>query len=162
MMNEKARLSRRGFLGASAALAGATLLGSTAKAGAATTQPAAGVPTTPSSEFRGVHVGAITYSWRSMPNGLENVIKYCKECGITSIELMSDPLEIYFGAPESPMSDIYQAMQARMPKQAAGQPRRRPEFTADEKARIAKYQEDVLNFRLHFDYAKADAAKKLL
>jgi hypothetical protein len=28
------------------------------------------------SKFGGVQIGAITYSWRSMPGGIENIIKY--------------------------------------------------------------------------------------
>ena len=44
----------------------------------------------PNSKFSGVQIGAITYSWRSMPGGVENIIKYCNETGINSIELMSN------------------------------------------------------------------------
>ena len=58
----------------------------------------------PDSKFGGVQIGAITYSWRSMPGGLENVVKYCKEAGVSSIELMSGDLEDYLGAPKNPMA----------------------------------------------------------
>ncbi|HAX93902.1 MAG TPA: xylose isomerase, partial [Bacteroidales bacterium] len=58
----------------------------------------------PNSNFSGVKIGAITYSWRSMPAGLENIIKYCKESGLSNIELMSGDLESFLGAPANPMA----------------------------------------------------------
>lgn len=56
----------------------------------------------PDSKFGGVQVGAITYSWRSMPGSAEDVLKYCVECGISSIELMGDVAENYAGLPKGP------------------------------------------------------------
>ncbi len=61
------------------------------------------------SNFGGVQIGTITYSWRSMPGGIENVIKYCNETGISSIELMSNDLEEYLGAPKNPMMGMFSA-----------------------------------------------------
>ena len=60
----------------------------------------------PDSNFGGVQIGAITYSWRSMPGGVENIIKYCNEAGISSIELMSGDVETYLGAPKNPMQGM--------------------------------------------------------
>ena len=37
----------------------------------------------PNSKFGGVQVGAITYSWRSMPSSAEDILKYCIEAGIS-------------------------------------------------------------------------------
>ncbi len=54
------------------------------------------------SEYKGVQIGAITYSWRSMPGTPEDIIDYCKQTGITSLELMSDVVEKYAGAPAGP------------------------------------------------------------
>lgn len=50
--------------------------------------------------YEGVKIGAITYSWRSMPSSAEDIISYCKEADITEIELMSDVVESFAGAPE--------------------------------------------------------------
>ncbi|MFZ0283509.1 MAG: TIM barrel protein, partial [Bacteroidales bacterium] len=47
--------------------------------------------------------GAITYSWRSMPSGAEDVLKYCIEGGISSIELMSNTAEQFAGLPQVTM-----------------------------------------------------------
>ncbi len=56
----------------------------------------------PNSKFGGVQIGAITYSWRSMPGTPNNVIKYCLQAGISSIELMGNVVEEYAGIPKSP------------------------------------------------------------
>lgn len=53
--------------------------------------------------YKGVQIGAITYSWRSMPGTAEDIIKYCKQTGISSIELMGNVVEDYAGAPASPV-----------------------------------------------------------
>src|SRR5660397_42858 len=51
------------------------------------------------SKFGGVQIGAITYSWRSMPSSAEDILKYCVEAGISSIELMGNVAEEYAGIP---------------------------------------------------------------
>jgi sugar phosphate isomerase/epimerase len=56
----------------------------------------------PDSKFGGVQVGAITYSWRSMPDSAEDMLRYCLLTGISSIELMGDVAEKYAGLPQSP------------------------------------------------------------
>ena len=50
-------------------------------------------------EFNGVQVGVITYSFRSMPGTAEDLLKYCKEAGIKALELMGDPAEAFAGSP---------------------------------------------------------------
>ncbi len=57
----------------------------------------------PSSKIKGVQIGAITYSFRSMPGSAEQLIQYLKEAGITAIELMGDPAEAYAGSPAGAM-----------------------------------------------------------
>jgi sugar phosphate isomerase/epimerase len=56
----------------------------------------------PDSKFGGVQVGAISYSWRSMPGSAEDILKYCVECGISSIELMGNTAEEFAGLPLLP------------------------------------------------------------
>jgi sugar phosphate isomerase/epimerase len=56
----------------------------------------------PDSNFNGVQIGVITYSWRSMPSSAEDILNYCMETGISSVELMGDVAESYAGAPPSP------------------------------------------------------------
>lgn len=64
--------------------------------------PAAGVAAKPNSKFGGVMVGAITYSFRALPGGAEETLKYCLECGISGVEMMSNVAETYAGAPLPP------------------------------------------------------------
>jgi sugar phosphate isomerase/epimerase len=53
----------------------------------------------PNSNFNGVQIGAITYSWRSMPSTADDLLNYSIQCGISSIELMGEPAEQFAGAP---------------------------------------------------------------
>lgn len=178
-------ISRRKFLGTSAAAAALAVI--PVAYGCKTKAVAEEVPAVsdkPNSKFGGVQIGAITYSWRSMPSGIENVIKYCKEAGINSIELMSTDLEQYLGIPENPMRSMFgggggggqrqappppppppagtrpaaQAAPAQAQRPAGGQ---RPPLTPEQEAAVAKYNEDVKNFRINVDMTKVAAAKKL-
>ena len=56
----------------------------------------------PNSYIKGVQIGAITYSWRSLPCSAEDIIVYCQECDISSIELMGNVAEEYAGIPPMP------------------------------------------------------------
>jgi sugar phosphate isomerase/epimerase len=56
----------------------------------------------PDSKFNGVQIGVITYSWRSMPGTPQDIINYCVQTGINSIELMGDVAEDFAGAPAMP------------------------------------------------------------
>ncbi len=104
--NSGTRLSRRKFLGNTAALAALSVV-PVSLAAVGSSPAAAEADEKPNSKFGGVQIGAITYSWRSMPGGVENVIKYCKESGLSSIELMSNDVEDYLGAPKNPMAGMF-------------------------------------------------------
>ena len=55
----------------------------------------------PDSKFGGVQVGAITYSYRAMPDkSLEGILNYTVQSGISSVELMGGAVEVYAGLPE--------------------------------------------------------------
>jgi sugar phosphate isomerase/epimerase len=56
----------------------------------------------PNSKFGGVQIGVITYSFRSMPHDIDQLLKFCVDSGISAIEMMGDPAEIYAGKPKSP------------------------------------------------------------
>jgi sugar phosphate isomerase/epimerase len=153
--------SRRRFLGNSAALAAASIIPLN-YAFANPSEIKSGKKL--DSNFGGVSIGTITYSWRSMPGGLENIVKYCKECGISSIELMSGDLETFLGAPENPMTAIFKSMAPPPPPKPGEKPapRKRPEFTDEQKAQIEKYNQQMKAFRVDVDMTKVAAAKKLL
>ena len=54
----------------------------------------------PNSLVQGVQLGAITYSYRAMPDqSAEATLKYVLDSGISAIELMGGPVESFAGAP---------------------------------------------------------------
>ena len=53
------------------------------------------------SKFFGVQMGVITYSFRSMKQDVNSLIRYCKECNINAIELMGDSIEVHAGKPKN-------------------------------------------------------------
>lgn len=56
----------------------------------------------PNSLIKGVQIGTITYSFRSMPDqSAEATLKYIVDAGISAIELMGEPAEEFAGAPKS-------------------------------------------------------------
>ena len=52
------------------------------------------------SRFGGVQIGAITYSYRSMPDqSIPSILNYVVQSGLSSVELMGGPVEQYAGIP---------------------------------------------------------------
>ncbi len=92
----KKRVTRREFLGGTVAAAALSIM----------PKSVIGLPafiqTTekPDSNFNGVQIGIITYSYRSMANqSAEDILGYLVEDGLSSVELMSGPAEAFAGAP---------------------------------------------------------------
>jgi len=171
-MNSK--LSRRNFLGSSAAALAAASLSPIVTS--CQTSPA--VQSFPGiydfgSKFGGVQTGCTTYSFRNMPLGLENIIKYCRETGISSIEFRQGPdLEAFLGAPSAPQ--VQRSAPQQMPAvdpstlsadeiaalraaYAAG----RRQLTPEEQEAQNKYNADLKAWRVGFTPDKMAAAKKL-
>lgn len=135
-----------------------------------------GTGTIPNSNFGGVQIGTITYSWRSMPGGVENVIKYCTEAGISSIELMSNDVEEFLGAPKNPMMAMFAPPPPPPPKPAAeahpaaapqapsapatGTPGR-PELTQEQKDTIAKFNKEMKEWRLSLPISKFEEVRRM-
>lgn len=88
----KNSLTRRDFLGSAAALASLSFLPGSLFS-------CAGGPTGPNSRFGGVQIGAISYSYRSMPGGADNMLKYLLASGLSSVELMGNTIEEFAGLP---------------------------------------------------------------
>ncbi|MBO9595754.1 MAG: sugar phosphate isomerase/epimerase [Niabella sp.] len=53
----------------------------------------------PGSKIAGVQIGVITYSYRSMPGSLQEVLAHTLNSGISAVELMGDAVEQYAGCP---------------------------------------------------------------
>jgi sugar phosphate isomerase/epimerase len=99
MNSNKNNLSRRKFIGTTTAFAAAASL-----TGPSLLASQLNMPVKPNSNINGVQIGVITYSFRSMPDqSAEAILKYVVDSGISAIELMGDPAEIYAGKPENPV-----------------------------------------------------------
>lgn len=97
--NTSNALSRRQFIGTSLTLAAGFAIGTKSAFGHPSLFKIGG---TPHSRIRGVQIGAITYSYRSMPDqSAEAILKYVVDSGISAIELMGDPAENFAGKPKN-------------------------------------------------------------
>lgn len=162
MANEnksKSGISRRKFLGNTAAVAAFSMVPMNFAANTRSVSASSKGPEL-NSKFGGVQIGAITYSWRSMPSGIDNVIKYCKESGISSVELMSTDLEETLGAPKNPMSGMFGPRPAAPAGAAPAGPPQRRELTEEQKAAVAKYNADLKAWRIALPMAKVQEVKK--
>jgi sugar phosphate isomerase/epimerase len=57
-------------------------------------------PAKPNSKFGGVQIGIIApYSFRGMPSSTDDLLKYLVQLGINVVEMQSEPVEAYAGAP---------------------------------------------------------------
>jgi len=99
LTNSTNLVSRRKFLGLTATAAAFSVLPGNFIIGSSGKQKGS----KPDSQFGGVQVGAITYSWRSMPGSAEDILQYCLLTGISTIELMGDVAEKYAGLPQDPL-----------------------------------------------------------
>lgn len=156
----------RQFIGRGAAVlaAAAVALMFLSSCGGTATESASASDGKPNSTFSGVKIGAITYSWRSMPGGLENIVKYCVESNVSHIELMSGDLEQFLGIPENPANAFRAEFMKQMAELRAKNPNApmpRMTYTPEQQAAIDQYAEDVKNFRINIDMDKVAAAKKL-
>ena len=138
-MNEQSEttVSRRGFMVSTAALAASAMMSRYVLAGSGSRS--AGKP---NSNFNGVQIGAITYSWRSMPGSAEDILRYAVQCGISSVELMGDPAEKFAGLPE-------------------GGGRRRGRMTAEQQRDQRQRRQEQLDWRLSVSMDKYRALRKM-
>jgi sugar phosphate isomerase/epimerase len=138
----KVTMSRREFMGGAAAIAALTIMPRYAPGGSGA--PGAGKP---NSNFNGVQVGAITYSFRSMPGTAEDLLKYLVRCGLSSVELMGEPAEQFAGIPRGP---------GRGPRRG-----RRGQMTDEQRQARQKAQEEQLKWRLSVSMDKYKALRKM-
>lgn len=104
----------------------------------------------PDSKIKGVQIGVITYSYRSMPGSLDQILQYIVNSGISAIELMGDAVEDYAGKPANPV---------KMPPFVPGQPR--PQLTDEQKAQMAAYGKTVADWRAGVSMDKFKEVKKM-
>lgn len=119
----------------------------------------------PNSNFGGVQIGAITYSFRALPASAEETLKYCVECGISAIELMSNVPEGYAGAP-MPAGRGGGPPGGGAPGGGPGGPGRGPgggraQMTPEQQAAMRKAAEDMKAWRLSVSMGKYKAFRKM-
>jgi len=114
------------------------------------TLPIAPLTAKPNSKFGGVQIGAITYCFRSLPSSAPELLKYCTELGISSIELMGDAAEDFAGAPASrPMAfgggrrTLTPEQQAAMQKAAEEKKKWRLSVSMDKYKELRKMYNDA-------------------
>lgn len=111
-------LSRRRFIGNSVlAAAGLLVFSKSSFAGSLLN-----VADKPNSKINGVQIGVITYSFRSMPGTIDDLLKYCIDCNINAIELMGDAAEAYAGAPKREAGEDWTAFGKKIADWRAGAP----------------------------------------
>ncbi len=103
----------------------------------------------PDSKFSGVQIGVITYSYRSMPGDVHQILKYVVDSGINAVELMGDAVEEFAGKPINPV------------KITGGQTGQRPALSEDQKTQLAAYAKQVAEWRAAVPMDKFAALKKI-
>jgi sugar phosphate isomerase/epimerase len=158
MINEE-KSSRRNFLTSSATLIAGSFLGA---------QPIFGAPAyiknliKPSSLIRGVQIGVITYSYRSMTDqSAEATLQYVLDSGISAIELMGDPAEIFAGKPKSPVDfrSVFPLMRKRNEKKEMTEAEQKQ--LADAEVQMKAYNAEVAAWRSSVSMDKFKQLKKM-
>ncbi|RJP28499.1 MAG: sugar phosphate isomerase/epimerase [Candidatus Omnitrophota bacterium] len=137
MKQHENRVTRRKFVGISAAVAASSIL---------CRNLGAEELVKPNSKFNGVQIGAITYSFRGMPGSAEDLLKYLIQCGLSSVELMGEPVEQFAGIPAFGRS--------------GGGPGRR-QMTDEQKQAMQQKLEEQRNWRLSVSMDKYKELRKL-
>ena len=123
----------------------------------------------PNSVFGGVQIGTITYSFRALPSSADEVLKYCLDCGISAIELMSNVAETYAGAPASagrggfgpPPGGPGRGPGASGGAQGRGPGGGRRELTPEQQAAMQKAAAEMKAWRLSASLDKFKAFRKM-
>jgi sugar phosphate isomerase/epimerase len=117
-------VNRRTFLRAAAAAAASAIL------------PARGISGAPYiKRFANVKIGAISYSYRTLPSSAEEILGYLLQGGLDTVELMGGAAEAYAGIPKGP---------ERPPRGAALSDAERAAFEAEREA----YNKEARAWRL--------------
>jgi len=120
------------------------------------------------SRINGVQIGAISYSFRSIPDP-EEIIKAMVQIGLTEVELMSNHAEALAGAPSQgrggagggrPAGPPPAAPPAGAPPATGGQGGGRATLTPEQQAEIARRQQELKAWRASVSMDKFKAVRK--
>jgi sugar phosphate isomerase/epimerase len=108
----------------------------------------------PDSRFGGVHIGInAPYSFRGLPSGADDVLKYLLDLGLSAVELRSQPVEASFGAPISTRMFGPGAGARRTPPSPEQEAAARASAEALEKWRLSAPMEKFKEFRKKWEDA---------
>lgn len=116
----------------------------------------------PNSLIKGVQIGTITYSFRSMPDqSTEATLKYIVDAGISAIELMGDPVELFAGKPISAIDrrKFYPLMD--MKRKGTAMTEAQTKELADITAQMDAYNKQVAVWRATVSMDKFAQVKKM-
>lgn len=103
----------------------------------------------PDSKFGGVQIGInIPYSFHGLPSNADQILEYLAKTNISAVELRSQPIEAFLGAPKMAATGV-----GMKPRPRAGQP---TEFTAEQKAQV----EELRKWRLSRSMSEFKAFRK--
>ena len=150
MDEKKCIIDRRKFLQSTALAAGAFAIAPIQTACTTTADNKEGVSR---SNFGGVEIGAITYSFRTMPTDAGSILLYTLTAGLGTLELMGDVAENYAGRPRAPQFG---------PQVRPGQGQ---EITPEQREAQAEarrlYNEDVRAWRLSVPMSKYEQLARI-
>ncbi len=152
--------TRRQFLGATAALVSGAVVGSPKLFGAPALLRRLGDK--PNSQFNGVQIGVITYSFRDMPDqSAEATLQYVLDSGVSAIELMGGPVESAAGAPKNPVNGrtLFPLMRKRREGQTLTEDEQKE--LADGEAQTKAYRQELAKWRLSAPMTKFEQVRKL-
>jgi hypothetical protein len=151
MKENKTTINRRNFLQSTALAAGAFAIAPLQTACTTTCKEEVN-----RSNFGGVKIGAITYSYRSLPTDAGSVLLYSLASGLGSLEMMGDVAENYAGRPKAPQF----GPQIRPVPGQQLTPEQQKEREAMAEAR-QKYNDELTAWRISVPMAKFEELGKL-
>ncbi len=155
MKTKRQSLSRRKFLATSAVFAAGTSITGPALFGAS------GGNKNPNSLIKGVQIGVITYSFRSLPDqSADATLQYVLDCGISAIELMGDPAETYAGKPANPVDRRAYYGLRRASQNGESLTEDQMKQMADMEATLSAYNKEVASWRAGVSLDKFEALRK--
>ena len=158
MKKTKNTVTRRQFIGTTASIIGATAI----------TPSVLGVPaiissySKPNSLINGVQIGAITYSFRSMPDqSAEATLQYLLDSGISAIELMGDPAEEFAGKPKHQMDRRAYYQMRRRKRDGVDLTEEQKKEMEDLEAQLESYNKEVAAWRASVPMKKFVQIRKM-
>lgn len=155
----KTKTSRREFLGVASSLVAGSLIASNRVLGMPALIDGFGKS---KSVINGVKIGLITYSFRDLPDqSAEATLDYVTKCGISAIELMGGPAEMYAGAPANPVDFrvLFPLWRKQRDKQELTEEEKKT--LADAEVKVKAYREEVSKWRASVSMTKFEDLGKM-